>query len=136
MKVDILADLIVLRNHALSLLNGIRTDLKLTHEQKSQLVKAIRKSDDVFLEKFSDKFIEQSLQSKVEERVLRTAVSTHSESEVLGAFERQEESAKVQEKQLQLFDKQAQSGAVLGGEPEPQAKVKKQKKNSFSRADE
>lgn len=132
MKIEKLSDLITLRNHAITLLNGARADLKLTDKQKSQLVKAIRKADNVFLDVFSEDFIE----SEQKEVSMRFVSSTHDLSDVLDAALKADSAVNTEKStaeadkndQLHLFDKEPV------GKTDPVEETKKAKKRGFTKS--
>jgi hypothetical protein len=78
MNVNNLHALIVLRNHAQSILNGARADLKLTKEEKSSLTNGLKKVDEVFIKNFETCVEASNTSSKV-----RSWTSTESEESVL-----------------------------------------------------
>jgi hypothetical protein len=78
MNVKDLQALVVLRNHAQALLNGIRADLKMSKEEKASLMNGLKKADEVFLKKF-----ESSVEASALTTVARTWTSTDSEESVL-----------------------------------------------------
>lgn len=78
MNVKDLQALIVVRNHAQSLLNGLRADLKMSKEEKSSLMNGLKKVDEVFLKQF-----ESAVASASSEPRTFHWTSTENEEEVL-----------------------------------------------------
>jgi len=78
MEVKNLQALIVLRNHAQAILNGLRADLKLTKEDKTSLMNGLKKVDEIFIKNFENCVEPSNVSTKV-----RSWTSTDSEESVL-----------------------------------------------------
>jgi hypothetical protein len=86
MNVNNLHALIALRNHAQSILNGARADLKLSKEDKSSLMNGLKKVDELFIKKFEGCVDSLNMVTKS-----RNWTSTESEEEVLAKALKQED---------------------------------------------
>lgn len=78
MNVKDLQALIVLRNHAQAILNGVRADLKLSKEDKSSLMNGLKKVDELFVKNFENSVDSSNVVTKS-----RNWISTESEEYVL-----------------------------------------------------
>jgi len=78
--------LIVLRNHAQSILNGARADLKLSRDDKSSLMNGLKKVDELFIKNF-----ESCVDASNSVTKSRNWTSTESEEEVLTKALKQED---------------------------------------------